>query len=181
MSSESELSNSSTLSPKQRPSSKSQKASLTRIVKAQVTLLISNLNNDNFTRKSTEIRNVRLKKSRECIKLVYWFDIFSWLKHMVRTLANIYFVIFYQIFTNFAWFKTETLLNCDCWKRMPSLLRRTSANRKFWSHLLQLWNNFASQMSRLKWICWICWIDLNWTRLTNWWCVSLYFPVSRKK
>jgi hypothetical protein len=68
MSSESELSNSSTPSPKQRPTSKSQKASLTQIVKAQVTLLISNLNNDNFTRKSTEIHNVRLKKSREYIR-----------------------------------------------------------------------------------------------------------------
>lgn len=58
MSSESELSNASTPSPKQRATTKFQKASLARIVKAQVTLLISNLNNDNFTRKSTEIHTV---------------------------------------------------------------------------------------------------------------------------
>jgi hypothetical protein len=54
MSSESDIS--LTPSPKQR--TQSQKASLARIVKAQVTLLISNLNNDNFTRKSTEINTV---------------------------------------------------------------------------------------------------------------------------
>lgn len=59
MSSESELSNASTPSPKQRATTKFQKASLARIVKAQVTLLISNLNDDNFTRKSTEIHTVR--------------------------------------------------------------------------------------------------------------------------
>ncbi|KAL7323175.1 CCR4-NOT core subunit cdc39, variant 5 [Mucor circinelloides] len=58
MSSESELSNASTPSPKQRATTKFQKASLARIVKAQVTLLISNLNNDNFTRKSTEIHTL---------------------------------------------------------------------------------------------------------------------------
>lgn len=60
MSSESELSNASTPSPKQQraTTTKFQKASLARIVKAQVTLLISNLNNDNFTRKSAEIHTV---------------------------------------------------------------------------------------------------------------------------
>ncbi|KAK4517846.1 aminopeptidase [Mucor velutinosus] len=60
MSSESELSNASTPSPKQQraTTTKLQKASLARIVKAQVTLLISNLNNDNFTRKSTEIHSL---------------------------------------------------------------------------------------------------------------------------
>ncbi|CEP14955.1 hypothetical protein [Parasitella parasitica] len=58
MSSEPELSNASTPNFKQRPATKFQKASLARIVKAQVTLLISNLNDDNFTRKSTEIHNL---------------------------------------------------------------------------------------------------------------------------
>lgn len=55
MSSESELSNSS---PQQRATLKSQKAGLIRIVKAQVTLLISNLNDENYTRKATEIHAV---------------------------------------------------------------------------------------------------------------------------
>jgi hypothetical protein len=67
MSSESDLSNFSTTSPKQRATntttttSISQKASLARIVKAQATLLISNLTIDNFTRKSTEINTVSIK------------------------------------------------------------------------------------------------------------------------
>lgn len=67
MSSESDFSNSTTTSPKQRATttpttSKSQKASLARIVKAQITLLISNLNNDDFTRKATEIKTVSREK-----------------------------------------------------------------------------------------------------------------------
>lgn len=37
---------------------RSQQASLSRIVKAQVTLLVSNLDNDNFTRKAAEINTV---------------------------------------------------------------------------------------------------------------------------
>jgi hypothetical protein len=45
-------------SPQQRTTTKSQQASLTRIVKAQITLLVSNLNNDNFTRKLAEINTV---------------------------------------------------------------------------------------------------------------------------
>lgn len=59
MSSESDLSNPSISSPKQRAASKSQMASLLRIVKAQVTLLISSLNNDNYTQKETEIHTVK--------------------------------------------------------------------------------------------------------------------------
>lgn len=43
-----------------RPTSKSQQESLARIVKAQVTLLVSNLDNDNFTRKAAEINSVSL-------------------------------------------------------------------------------------------------------------------------
>lgn len=43
-----------------RPTSKSQQESLARIVKAQVTLLASNLDNDNFTRKAAEINSVSL-------------------------------------------------------------------------------------------------------------------------
>lgn len=43
-----------------RPTSKSQQESLARIVKAQVTLLVSNLDNDNFTRKAAEIHSVSL-------------------------------------------------------------------------------------------------------------------------
>ncbi|OBZ83449.1 hypothetical protein A0J61_08503, partial [Choanephora cucurbitarum] len=57
MSSESDISNSSTPN-KQRITTKSQKASLIRIVKAQITLLTSNLNNDNFAKKSTDINNL---------------------------------------------------------------------------------------------------------------------------
>ena len=60
MSSESDISNSSTPN-KQRITTKSQKASLIRIVKAQITLLTSNLNNDNFAKKSTDINNVSLR------------------------------------------------------------------------------------------------------------------------
>ncbi|GAA5806524.1 hypothetical protein HPULCUR_012060 [Helicostylum pulchrum] len=41
-----------------RPTSKSQQESLARIVKAQVTLLVSNLDNDNFTRKAAEIHSL---------------------------------------------------------------------------------------------------------------------------
>ncbi|KAI8976852.1 CCR4-Not complex component, Not1-domain-containing protein [Pilobolus umbonatus] len=55
MSSESDIPN-STPSPRQRLATRSQKASLTRIVKAQVTLLISNLSTDNYSRKSSEIQ-----------------------------------------------------------------------------------------------------------------------------
>jgi hypothetical protein len=64
MSSESDISQTTTtttLSPKQnKTTTKSQQASLARIVKAQITLLASNLTNDNFTRKSTEINTVSL-------------------------------------------------------------------------------------------------------------------------
>lgn len=56
MSNEQELSQ--LTSPKQHLRSKSQQESLSRIVKAQVTLLVSNLDNDNFTRKATEINTV---------------------------------------------------------------------------------------------------------------------------
>lgn len=41
-----------------QPTSKNQQESLGRIVKAQVTLLVSNLDNDNFTRKAAEINSV---------------------------------------------------------------------------------------------------------------------------
>lgn len=64
MSSDSDFSSSSNPSPKvssfpNRISNlKSQKSSLTRIVKAQVTLLVSNLNADNYTRNTSEIKSV---------------------------------------------------------------------------------------------------------------------------
>ncbi|CAO3623766.1 unnamed protein product [Mucor hiemalis] len=58
MSSDSDISNILTASPNQRLASKTQQASLARIVKAQITLLVSNLTNENYTRKTTEINTL---------------------------------------------------------------------------------------------------------------------------
>ncbi|KAG2174664.1 hypothetical protein INT44_006928 [Umbelopsis vinacea] len=64
MSSDSDFSSSSNPSPKvssfpnRNSNLKSQKSSLARIVKAQVTLLVSNLNADNYTRNTSEIKSL---------------------------------------------------------------------------------------------------------------------------
>lgn len=57
-SNDSDISQILTASPNQPLPSKTQQASLARIVKAQITLLVSNLNDENYTRKTTEINNL---------------------------------------------------------------------------------------------------------------------------
>lgn len=71
MSTDSDISNILTASPNQRLASKTQQASLARIVKAQITLLVSNLTNENYTRKTTEINTVSITTT----KVITSFDL----------------------------------------------------------------------------------------------------------